>query len=788
MSVRSKRFDKYIPLFGRADDRRVALLLGELEDLAIIRKNRESPRKQFIVDDIVLNEVTTGLKNVFFTNRVETLADNAVHPEWKDFMLQLSIRLGGTRTQDANVLAILKSLQNVERDKMGSVDQFINVLLSKIANFSVNPTFTHDKNFAANNSQLDNITSIQFVAADDILHQLLQPPTAGRAVTIVGLDSTAAVDVIATGLNLARGGGGINRFIEGGLLNPPSAAGPVPAYTPANIIGRLPADSNLTPKLTAFLDAPAPNGGLPLFNELLSVQCTGHNDNDAAAGGALASALAVVRPAGIELKTVYGNRTERNTALTNAIINIWKGFIKSLDTPKEFHYKYDKFWLNRIFGEIVETPMPVAPSRFLTEEAVPTDAGKYWRKADGSLWTTDKNGKEMSVSMNSEAYQSLKMSEKCMGTGFENHGDKTCADYLNDCLSGNGIDKCKAYFDNQNFWANAHKEVDAMLPQIAMKTLTAFEFGVVSVRDETNKMNLDKVMEVPQWLIKLANMIPTKLSKDDFDKIAANGKLIGYLELLVKKINTNPSILNKGIVRSDEQKLWRKDAFKGTRLAKMGVPPRLFAHRLAPSSIGRLGEAIKSEQESMRIRLYGPAFMGGLLVGGGLIESAEETLSDQSKQTWSVLMAHYNALRAQLMSKNKDIAEVDRTKIQNLFDNLKDAEIKLTKVLLMTEKYKRLLEVHGEKDANTVLTLDHLKRFVDERNRYFNRVSKRQNDLISIIYAIAEQVQKNDPSVNISVTGNSVPASKSASTPAAAAAVQPEKLDDRPINLHDLFF
>jgi uncharacterized LabA/DUF88 family protein len=85
-------------------------------------------------------------------------------------------------------------------------------------------------------------------------------------------------------------------------------------------------------------------------------------------------------------------------------------------------------------------------------------------------------------------------------------------------------------------------------------------------------------------------------------------------------------------------------------------------------------------------------------------------------------------------------------KISELIESLKNSEQKLYKASLYTEKYAKLLEIHGQKDNTSILSLDHLKEFVDNRNKYFSRVVKKQNDLMSIIRSIAEAVNKETPS------------------------------------------
>jgi cysteinyl-tRNA synthetase len=205
----------------------------------------------------------------------------------------------------------------------------------------------------------------------------------------------------------------------------------------------------------------------------------------------------------------------------------------------------------------------------------------------------------------------------------------------------------------------------------------------------------------------------------------------------------------------------------------MGLLPRVFASNLAPSSVERLGNLLKSEQNSFRLRLNPGLLFGRILSGGGTpLEEIEDKLSSENKQVWSLLKTHYQGLRYQLKKHKKEIAKVDVEKIEELFNQLQKAEVKLMKVIVMTEKYKRLLEIHGEQDASTVLRIEHIKRFVDERNRYFDRVVKKQDVLLDIIKSIALQVQKDAPT--------------QVSSAVASVASETRKFKGAPLKIDDL--
>jgi hypothetical protein len=102
----------------------------------------------------------------------------------------------------------------------------------------------------------------------------------------------------------------------------------------------------------------------------------------------------------------------------------------------------------------------------------------------------------------------------------------------------------------------------------------------------------------------------------------------------------------------------------------------------------------------------------------------------------------YDGLLERLKRNNKSISAKDNQTIREYINKLKDAEVKLTKTMLYAEKYAKLMEVFDQQDGRSVLSLDHLKKFVDARDGYFKKVRERQISLVSIIRTVAEAVTK----------------------------------------------
>jgi hypothetical protein len=432
---------------------------------------------------------------------------------------------------------------------------------------------------------------------------------------------------------------------------------------------------------------------------------------------------------------------------------------KSASGKKEFTYRYDKYWLKTMLESHATTASTsVAPSKFF-DDVVPTSVEEYVRKGT-ELYKRDATGKETRVDLGSDLAKALSVDTKCMGTGFVQDSTKpneSCADYLRECLSGNDVTKCKEYLADEKFWDNAVNEVDNMLPAMAIKTLNAFEFGMEQVWDTVANRRLLKYKSTTTWLeglTEIAKAGKRGMTMPEVQNIAKNVKLIGYLNMVVKKVNSSPAILNKDYIgKTSSNQLNDPDAFTGSRLHKMGVRARLATNNLSVSSVDKLSQAIKDSNSRVSVTLglpgvYGFASKFSLSGGSNTMEALEEKVSDETKQTAYIIEAHFVSLNTRLKKHGKEISKEDATKILNLLDSLKKSEDKLNKAMLYTEKYTRLLEVHGQKDNTDILSMDHLKQFVDNRNKYFARVSKKQNDLMSIIRSIAEAVNKETPSAD----------------------------------------
>jgi hypothetical protein len=211
--------------------------------------------------------------------------------------------------------------------------------------------------------------------------------------------------------------------------------------------------------------------------------------------------------------------------------------------------------------------------------------------------------------------------------------------------------------------------------------------------------------------------------------------------MLVNKINSSPQILNPNLGNSPISLTEKKGKLN---LHYDHRDKSRYQNTPSTSDIDRLANGLS---ENLRVEVSLPGLFGAKIPfrlngGGSYINSLENKLSNRHQFTSQIINSHYAALVHRLNNLGKEISLADAKKIHELINQLENSEEKLYKLTLYMEKYASLLELHGEKDNNDVLSVDNLKEFVDNRNKYFERVSKKQTNLISIIRALAEAVSK----------------------------------------------
>ena len=491
MSLDKTRYNKFIPLFGNKYDNRVRLFLDEMCNNASIIAAKQT-LNNYHANDVyfIYNENSnlypTIMQNRFFINKIEGLGLTEIHPEWKYFIGAIAYhfdpyyelepntsgRVIKKGSTDPKDIDFLNSLHHLYNAKPKSSENVVCAILDKILAFNT-PGDNTPKLFTDNNYELQNAETI-FTAYPfrNIYEQLF-----GYAVQFE--DDPEGTDIPITDFRIIRD------------------------------IFRL-------------------TGNIPITGDLNSKK----------------NQTVALLPDNLEYKSYL---IEQIMGITNS--NNWPEVITTVFkqalvtgpyNKSAFGYMINKFFITTILEEHTKQvePLDLEVSKILTEEIAPSQQ-KYYRKlADGLLYTIV-NNVEVGVHSKSEEFAKLTVENKCFGTGFINNLDGniqyTCTDYLRDCLKGRNIQECKRYLKNPNFWTDAVKEVENMLPDIAIITLKAFKFKVQSQFDELLNRRLTKVQTTEKLLESLKDEINNgsipvdqKLTLEDLNLISNNTKLISY--------------------------------------------------------------------------------------------------------------------------------------------------------------------------------------------------------------------------------------------------------------------
>jgi len=423
---------------------------------------------------------------------------------------------------------------------------------------------------------------------------------------------------------------------------------------------------------------------------------------------------------------------------------------KEITGVTEFGYEQDAFFVKLLLRTAVKNA--VSPlSKWFSEPAATGETKaqeRYFRKlVDGKIYEKLSDGTVKCVDLNDpEIQKTLKANSKCysLGVGQKSTNQNTCATYLKDCINNGNIANCKKYLKDHNFWQNAAQEVHDMLPDLAYKTLQSFQFETYDEFSKTANRSLKMVQSWQEWLESCKNS--GKLNSNDLVQISNNVKLQEYLNKIIMKVNENPAILNKDYT---EKPTDIANAFRGTLLAKKGLIYESVPKSSVRSNLERLGLAINDSQNRTVVNFSSNSFPGlRVILSGGA--PPVQTLNSE------IIEAQFMNLKNRLKQHNKDISPNDEKGILDLLVVLKEKEAKLNEFIIMTDKYADLLQVFGQTDKETVLTVDHLRQFTEARNNYFNKVSKKQNNLMSILKAIAEKVNEID-NKSTPVTKKTVP-------------------------------
>lgn len=384
----------------------------------------------------------------------------------------------------------------------------------------------------------------------------------------------------------------------------------------------------------------------------------------------------------------------------------------------------------------------------------------YRKLGDPNALFRKENGVEIRVEKGSPEFMKLKDDGNCYNTGYTGtKTGETCAELVTQCLKGQEISKCKAFMLSTNW--NESLANEKISPEIAVDLLRKFGFNTKNVQVNEIGRNLEMIQEYDEWIADLKkNYVGNGLDDKDVDAISNNTPLTGYLRKLIGLVNSNPGILNRDYTGKANLNQ-NPAAFANTQLGRFGLlPKQVVAASGVPtmSSVLSLQNAVMANRNQVGIN-FGIMPQGIIFQrGGGMSSGIAEVLENaQNNSTFPLKLSKlmedsFNSFVTALRLHKKELDSGDYQHIQKLIVDLRNSEDKLFKAAIYTDKYVRLIGALGQSDTKGVVSLDHAKQFVDRRNSYFNKVGKKQDDLFSILKALAEAQQQETTEETKSVT------------------------------------
>jgi hypothetical protein len=387
-------------------------------------------------------------------------------------------------------------------------------------------------------------------------------------------------------------------------------------------------------------------------------------------------------------------------------------------------------------------------------------AKNVWkRKANGDLVKTLPDGKEITYNENDPATaELLTANNNCYSTGLNLQGAE-CKKYIYDCIIGEdniSLDKCLKNLDNKDFYTVAKEEINNIHPYIAIRTLQRFGFRKHKVQDDKAGCQLYKIERVSHWL---STFMKTKFTtKEMQDAITGNTKLLAYLDLLAQFVNANPEVLNKDYKGKTEESV---GMCKPTELAKgLDIPCRkepsrksgsmyeisLFKknfdqyavrNKQGPFQFNQMGNIYTPFGMAITpdVSLVAPVQRGG--GGGGSLDWVLRRFNQESVVGGRLIKEIFKGLLKELEARGKSLNKSDLDNLDGRIQRLVEEEEELLRTLAYIEAYAELMDAFKDYSTST-LSLEDLKKHVDNRNRLKEKQMSQEQYLVKIL----EKVQK----------------------------------------------
>lgn len=384
-----------------------------------------------------------------------------------------------------------------------------------------------------------------------------------------------------------------------------------------------------------------------------------------------------------------------------------------------------------------------------------TPSPDFWKDIDvkQKLYERDENGvllkrygKNLEKIKKSDAdhtYEKLGLNPK----KGETDGDqiKSCTGYINDCLIGKDLGKCKAFLMDIT-GEQIKQDIKDMNPQYLEHTISALKLPKKSAMNYVVDMELIEVCSFDDWIESLHSK--NELDHKDIELIRKNRILRNYIDILTSFVNGEPSILNKNYTLNTSNVI-NPEMFKSTIFQSYGLIPNypqnyqvqatdINPTQLTSLSIERLVKVLHENRNQYHVIL---PLSYDTQSGGALHNRVLDPHNNTQKQTGVLLGEHFTKLVAGLAAQGKVLSTGDTDNIKDHIIKIIQSEKALLKSLTYINEYVDLLNSSGDNSTIKNINLDYLKQYVDVHTLKSDKLFIKQINATTLMKTILEAIQ-----------------------------------------------
>jgi ribosomal protein S13 len=354
-----------------------------------------------------------------------------------------------------------------------------------------------------------------------------------------------------------------------------------------------------------------------------------------------------------------------------------------------------------------------------------------------------------------------KQTRNCGAYGFAKDPVK-CAEFLKSVANNNSSKL--AELAEQMDEAVTTQAVQSVNPRLAMAILKTYGFRRKMCMDKVAGRQLEKYQSVNEWL---ETFVDKKFQSKEASSIKANKKIQNLLKLLVQLINSNPSILNDGMIvdteestgMMDEPSLFKERKIRAVSSHRTTKPVLLWndIQKNMNTVYGNFSKGLNFSGPNANLpfgmdNLFPSMLMPTSAVNGNVVRGStwgtmfggsagsERTYMGQhpTRGCYTDVQGILGKLVFKMNATNAFLNEKDRKTIATKISEFEKLETELHKYALNIQKLTQLRNLQGVENRKEMVSLEQIDRLVEKYNSVAQRHERTGNSFQTLISLIQE--------------------------------------------------